>query len=77
MPTYLAEKYLLGKELGTGASCKVRLAKTADGRRVAAKIFKNDIVFDEVLKTELATMQKLKHPNVINIIEQGTGMQEN
>lgn len=77
MPTYLAEKYLLGKELGAGASCKVRLAKAPDGKRVAAKIFKSDIVFDDMLKAELATMQKLKHPGVINIIEQGTGLQQN
>jgi serine/threonine protein kinase len=77
MPTYLADKYQLGRELGCGGTCKVRLAKNAEGERVAAKIFKNGIYFDSQLQTELATMQKLKHPGVINVIEQGTGFQVN
>jgi serine/threonine protein kinase len=31
MPTYLADKYQLGRELGSGGTCKVRLAKNAEG----------------------------------------------
>lgn len=69
MPTYLADKYLLGRQLGSGGSCKVRLAKNVDGQRVAAKIFKKGICFDKQLETELAVMQMLKHPGVINVIE--------
>lgn len=60
-----------------GASCKVRLAKSADGKRYAAKIFKRDICIDEVLSTELKTMAKLKHHGILNLVDQGTGLQEN
>lgn len=58
MPTYLVDKYTLGRTLGAGASCKVRLAKDADGNRFAAKIFKKEMDFklDEILATELNAM---------------------
>jgi hypothetical protein len=50
MPTTLNKKYLLGRQLGQGASCKVRLAKEQEGgQRYAAKIFKRDIRIDEIL----------------------------
>jgi serine/threonine-protein kinase Chk1 len=78
MPTTLNKKYLLGRQLGTGASCKVRLAKSVDGsKRYAAKIFKRDICIDEILSTELKTMARLKHPGILNLVDQGTGLQEN
>jgi serine/threonine protein kinase len=73
MPTYLNDKYLLGRELGQGASCKVRLAKDNNKIRYAAKIFKSDVHFSDMLKTELEIMSKLKHPGIINLIEQGSG----
>lgn len=69
MPTYLKEKYILGRELGQGASCKVRLAKDLDKKRYAAKIYKSDVNFDAMLKTELDFMEKLNHPYIINLIE--------
>jgi serine/threonine protein kinase len=78
MPTYLAEKYLLGKELGTGVSCKVRYAKRlSDNKRYAAKIYKKECDFEKLMKTELAIMEKLHHNNVVKLIEHGSGEQEN
>lgn len=77
MPTTLARKYQLGRQLGTGASCKVRLAKGPDGKRYAAKIYKKDVEIDKVLMTELEAMSKLKHPGILNLVDKGTGLQEN
>ena len=58
MPTFLNDKYTLGRTLGQGASCKVRLAKDNLGNRFAAKIFKKDMDFnlDQILSTELKAM---------------------
>ena len=67
MPTILNGKYTLGRELGTGASCKVRLAKDQTNKRYAAKLFKSDFNFEKLMKTELATMKILKHPGIIKI----------
>ena len=39
MPNTLDEKYILGKTLGRGVSCKVKLAKDIEGKRYAIKIF--------------------------------------
>ena len=53
MPTFLNDNYVLGRELGQGASCKVRLAKDDNKTRYAAKIFKSDVNFSDMLQTEL------------------------
>jgi len=62
--------------LGRGASCKVKLANELEsGRPVAIKIMNSTL--DEKLKAlimnEVTAMDVLKHENIINQIEYGTG----
>ena len=42
MQSILNGKYTLGRELGTGASCKVKLAHDQTNKRYAAKIYVKD-----------------------------------
>jgi hypothetical protein len=44
MPTTLG-KYILGRTLGSGVSCKVKLAKDEAGTRYAVKILHQDEQF--------------------------------
>jgi len=48
MPTKL-DKYTLGRELGSGVSCKVKLAKDDADARYAIKIIRSDQSFDELV----------------------------
>ena len=69
--------YNVMRTLGKGASCKVKLAQHQEtGKKVAIKIMNNNI--DASLKalvmTEVKAMDQLKHENVINQIEYGTGV---
>lgn len=68
MPTTLG-KYTLGRELGSGVSCKVKLAKDDADRRYAVKILKGDSSFDELIQTEVEALFMLEHPNIIKIHE--------
>jgi 5'-AMP-activated protein kinase, catalytic alpha subunit len=77
MPTHLAGKYQLGRTLGSGVSCKVKLAKNGAGDRFAIKIFSKDIDFEELMETELKILKQLSHPGIVNFVEQGSGIQEN
>lgn len=77
MPTYLNEKYQLGRTLGSGVSCKVKLAKDNDNHRYAVKIMNKDVDFEELMSTELQVLKQLSHPNIINFVESGKGQQEN
>jgi serine/threonine protein kinase len=76
MPTTLG-KYQLGKTLGSGVSCKVKLAKDASGTRYAVKILHKDEQFQELIKTEVESLKNLKHPNIVNLVEVGHGVCEN
>jgi 5'-AMP-activated protein kinase catalytic alpha subunit len=76
MPTTLGN-YILGRTLGSGVSCKVKLAKDDNGTRYAIKILHQDEQFDELVETEVDTLKKLKHPNIVNMVEVGEGMQTN
>ena len=68
MPTTL-NQYTLGRELGSGVSCKVKLAKDAENTRYAIKILKQDAQFDELIQTEVDALKLLDHQNVIKLIE--------
>lgn len=62
-------QYEIGRTLGSGASCKVKLAlDTVSGRKVAVKIMSKDLDKD-VLKLVMTEVEALKniaaHPNVI------------
>jgi 5'-AMP-activated protein kinase catalytic alpha subunit len=76
MPTTLGN-YVLGRTLGSGVSCKVKLAKDESGTRYAIKILHQDEQFQELIETEVDTLTKLKHPNIVNMIEVGEGTQTN
>ena len=68
MPTTLG-KYQLGKTLGSGVSCKVKLAKDATGTRYAIKILHANEEFEDLIKTEVDSLKNLKHPNIVNLVE--------
>jgi len=76
MPTTLG-KYTLGRTLGSGVSCKVKLAKDDAGTRYAIKILHQDEQFQELVETEVDTLKKVKHPNIVNLVEVGEGQQTN
>ena len=66
MPVVLNGKYTLGRTLGSGASCKVKLAKDDSGRRYAVKILNNNEDFEEMIQTELDALTQLaEHPNIV------------
>jgi serine/threonine protein kinase len=81
MPTFLQSekgvRYQLGRTLGSGVSCKVKLAKDDANNRFAVKIFGKDIDFGELMSAELDTLRQCAHPNVIGLVESGKGTQEN
>jgi serine/threonine protein kinase len=74
MPSTLG-KYNILKTLGSGANSKVKLGQDKEtGRMFAVKILKkdnpnNNSKFLELVMTEVHTMTKLSHGNIINIIE--------
>ena len=68
MPTVLG-KYTIGKSLGEGASCKVKLAKIDSGTRYACKLLKSDCSFLEQVQAEVRALENLNHPNIVNLIE--------
>jgi serine/threonine protein kinase len=57
MPTYLNEKYQLGRTLGSGVSCKVKLAKDKENNRYAVKIMNKDLDFEELMSAELEVLK--------------------
>jgi serine/threonine protein kinase len=67
-------KYTLGRTLGSGVSCKVKIGKSKTGQKVAVKILKGDDHFKELVGTEVDVLRKLNHPNIINFIEMGSDL---
>jgi serine/threonine protein kinase len=57
MPTFLNEKFQLGRTLGSGVSCKVKLAKDKENNRYAVKIMNKDVDFEELMSTELEVLK--------------------
>ena len=76
MPTTL-NQYTLGRTLGSGVSCKVKLAKDSSNARYAIKIIHNDASFDELITTEVQALQQLQHENIVRLVEVGEGQQKN
>lgn len=77
MPTTLNDHYILGRTLGSGVSCKVKLAKDNAGERYAIKIMNSDEAFQELVQTECEALQALAHRNIVRLIEVGQGVQAN
>ena len=62
-------KYKVGRTLGSGASCKVKLGLDAEtGRNVAIKIMNQDMNANDLqlIKTEVEALQGLKHANIVD-----------
>ena len=59
--------------MGSGVSCKVKLAKDSDNRRYAIKILKSDDIFIELIKSEVQTLNKLHHAHIVNLVEVNKG----
>ena len=76
MPTTL-NQYILGRTLGSGVSCKVKLAKDSAGTRYAIKILHSDESFQELIETEVQAMTQLQHRNITRLVEVGEGTQAN
>jgi serine/threonine protein kinase len=74
MPSKLG-KYILQRTLGSGSYSKVKQAlNTEDGKLYAIKIHKKgDPKFTpgclEVVESEAKAISKLKHPNIVNIVD--------
>ena len=67
-------RFKIMRTLGSGASCKVKLAMdTESGRKVAVKIITDhmDPKLKELVMTEVKAMESLKHANIIEQIEYG------
>ena len=76
MPTKL-NQYTLGRTLGSGVSCKVKLAKDDAGTRYAIKILHSDESFQELIDTEVSALAQLQHPNIVRLVEVNQGQQVN
>jgi serine/threonine protein kinase len=73
-------RFQIGRTLGQGASCKVKIGlDTQSKRKVAIKIM-NKTLDDETKKlviTEVEALSVLKgHPNILEIIEHGEDVYE-
>jgi serine/threonine protein kinase len=72
---FVGERYEILRTLGSGGSCKVKLAFDKKSRqKVAVKIMNDDMGEEEkkLLSNEVKTMVDLNHENVVNYIEWGT-----
>ena len=69
MPSRIAQFECI-RTLGDGATAKVKLAVGPDGKNVAIKIFNTGLSpkMQQALYAEIETMEKLKHPNIVNQI---------
>ena len=71
----VGERYNILRTLGSGGSCKVKLAfDKKEKQKVAVKIMNDDMGEEEkkLLSNEVQTMVELNHDNVVNYIEWGT-----
>ena len=68
--------YEIGRTLGDGGSCKVKLAYDTnnDNKKVAIKIMNMDLSLEvrKQLEMEIKAMMYLKHQHVLEILAHGT-----
>ena len=81
MPSGKLGKYEIKRTLGSGASCKVKLAvDTETGAKVAVKIMKNslDDATRELIMNEISAMLNINnHPNVVQLLDHGNAEYSN
>jgi serine/threonine protein kinase len=66
----ISDKYVLGKELGRGASAVVYEATSKKtGEKFAVKMINKKLVKTQRLKTEVEILKKVKHEHVLPFIE--------
>ena len=74
MPSTLG-KYQLGKTLGSGVSCKVKLARNAaTANRYAIKILNEGKAYKELMRDEIEVLKKLHHDHIVNLVEVGNDL---
>ena len=73
-PQTLLESLHIGKTLGVGASCKVKLARDNEGNRYAIKILKQNKQLKSFIEAEVETLRTINHPHIVNLIESGEGL---
>ena len=61
----------IGKTLGEGASCKVKMAQDPEGNKYALKILNSNNHFKRFIDAEVETLSMINHPNIVNLIEHG------
>jgi serine/threonine protein kinase len=71
---YTIDTYTCEKTLGSGISAKVKLARSADGTRVALKVFdktnpQNSAKAIETLKNEAEVYKNLNHPYMVKLLD--------
>lgn len=75
----LDEKYILIKKIGSGATCKVKLAKHIDSDEIlAVKILNNiggrSMTANKHHVQEIEMLKKVSHPNIINLRDGNRGI---
>lgn len=67
-------KYTIGKTLGSGVSCKVKVGRGPNGTKYAIKLLKDDDAFKDLISTEVQILRKLHHDHIVNFIEMGNDL---
>ena len=73
-PSTSIENLRIGRTLGAGASCKVKIATDNAGNEFAMKILNRNKAFRKLIDAEVETLSMIKHPNIVNLIEHGEGI---
>ncbi len=75
MPVILNDTYELGRTLGSGVSCKVKMGRDSNNTRYAIKIMKQSEEIQECIDSELDVLRHLKHRNIVRLVEVNQGYQ--
>ena len=76
MPVTLDGRYELGRTLGYGVSCKVKIARDSS-RRYAIKIMNGDCDWQSCIDGETELLANLQHRHIVRLVEVGQGPKVN
>lgn len=77
MPKMLNSSYIISTKLGEGATSEVFLAiEQRTNKHFAVKLLREKKEFAALFNKEFQMIQKMDHPNVINLLEGGKGIIE-